>query len=334
MIITVTLSCSRTESFFYEVIEAEIVTGLSVYPSYLRNQQISFSVFDIDGNDITSQSTFFVDGVSIVGNQISYPEIGSHQVYAEYSIESIVYNSDTKTFNIVIPETKVAIEDYTGTWCGYCPRISHAIEELRLITDKIAVVAIHNSDPMAISQESDLRNEFGIFGFPTGRINRTIDWSYPHTSNMIETLIDSENSIAISVDSHLVNMNQLEVQLRVVSEVDLEDHKIVAYLVEDNLIYDQVSYYNYDENSYFFGMGNPIVGFVHNDVLRHSFTNILGDNLENPTPALANTIFNYSFQINSAHNPDNLGIVVMIVNQDNTAINSQFSKINYFQDFN
>ena len=83
MIITVTLSCSRTESFFYEVIEPEIVTGLSVYPSYLRNQQISFSVFDIDGNDITSQSTFFVDGVSIVGNQISYPEIGSHQVYAE-----------------------------------------------------------------------------------------------------------------------------------------------------------------------------------------------------------------------------------------------------------
>ena len=334
MIISVTLSCSRTESFFYEVIEPEIVTGLSVYPSYLRNQQISFSVFDIDGNDITSQSTFFVDGVSIVGNQISYPEIGSHQVYAEYSIESIVYNSDTKTFNIVIPETKVAIEDYTGTWCGYCPRISHAIEELRLITDKIAVVAIHNSDPMAISQESDLRNEFGIFGFPTGRINRTIDWSYPHTSNMIETLIDSENSIAISVDSHLVNMNQLEVQLRVVSEVDLEDHKIVAYLVEDNLIYDQVSYYNYDENSYFFGMGNPIVGFVHNDVLRHSFTNILGDNLENPTPALVDTFFNYSFDINSAHNPDNLGIVVMIVNQDNTAINSQFSKINYFQDFN
>ena len=87
-------------------------------------------------------------------------------------------------------------------------------------------------------------------------------------------------------------------------------------------------------NSYFFGMGNPIVGFVHNDVLRHSFTNILGDNLENPTPALADSFFNYSFDINSAHDPDNLGIVVMIVNQDNTAINSQFSKINYFQDFN
>ena len=73
---------------------------------------------------------------------------------------------------------------------------------------------------------------------------------------------------------------------------------------------------------------------VHNDFLRHSFTNILGDPLENPTPALTDVFFNYSLEISSGLNPDNLGIVVMIVNQDNTAINSQFSTINSFQDFN
>ena len=126
----------------------------------------------------------------------------------------------------------------------------------------------------------------------------------------------------------------LAINLRVVSEEDLNNHKIVAYLVEDNLIYDQTNYYNYDENSYFFGMGNPIVDFVHNDVLRHSFTNVLGDSMENPTPALNDTFFNYSLEINSGYNPANLGIVVMIVNQNNTAINSQFSRINSFQDFN
>jgi hypothetical protein len=126
----------------------------------------------------------------------------------------------------------------------------------------------------------------------------------------------------------------LEINLRVVSEEDLNNNKIVAYLIEDNLIYDQTSYYNYDENSYFFGMGNPIVDFVHNDVLRHSFTNVLGDSMENPTPALNDTFFNYSLEIDSGYNPDNLGIVVMIVNENNTAINSQFSRINSFQDFN
>ena len=126
----------------------------------------------------------------------------------------------------------------------------------------------------------------------------------------------------------------LQVQLRVVSEQDLSDHKIIAYLVEDNLIYDQANYYNFDQNSYFYGMGNPIVDFVHNDVLRHSFTDALGNPMQNPTMALTDNFFNYSFEIGSGFSQENLGIVVMIVNQNNTAINSQFSRINSFQDFN
>ena len=333
LILIATLSCSKTESFFYEVIEPEIVTGLTVYPSYLRNQQVTFEVFDADGNNITMDSNFIVDGVSIVGNKIGYPEIGTHQVYAEYSIESTIYNSDTRTFNIVVPKTRVALEDYTGTWCGYCPNVSHAIEEIRLITDDISVVAIHYGDEMTISPGIDLINEFNITGYPTARINRTVDWSYPYNSTQIEPLIETDNSIAISIDSN-TNWPLLQVQLRVVSEQDLSDHKIIAYLVEDNLIYDQANYYNFDQNSYFYGMGNPIVDFVHNDVLRHSFTDALGNPMENPTMALTDNFFNYSFEIGSGYSQENLGIVVMIVNQNNTAINSQFSKINSFQDFN
>ncbi len=330
----VTLSCSRTESFFYEVVEPEIVTGLVVHSSYLRNQEITFEVFDAEGNNLTLESSFIVDGVAIAGNQISYPEIGTHQVYAEYSLNSAIYNSDTRTFSVVIPKTKVVLEDYTGTWCGYCPNVSHAIEEIRMITDDISVVAIHYGDEMTISPGLDLINEFNITGYPTARINRTVDWSYPYGSSQIESLIETDNSIAISIDSHMIDMSMLQVQLRVVSEEDLSDHKIITYLVEDNLIYDQTNYYNYDENSYFFGMGNPIVDFVHNDVLRHSFTDALGNPMENPTPALNDTFFNYSFEIDSGYTLANLGIVVMIVNQNNTAINSQFSEINYFQDFN
>ncbi len=334
LILIVTLSCSKTESFFYEVIEPEIVTGLTVYSSYLRNQEVTFEVFDADGNNITMDSNFIVDGVSIVGNQISYPEIGTHEVYAEYSVESTLYNSDTRTFNIVVPKTRVALEDYTGTWCGYCPNVSHAIEETRLITDDISVVAIHYGDEMTISPGIDLINEFNITGYPTARINRTMDWSYPYNSTQIESLIETDNSIAISIDSYMISMSVLQVQLRVVSEQDLSNHKVIAYLVENNLIYDQTNYYNSDENSYFYGMGNPIVDFVHNDVLRHSFTDALGNPMENPTMALTDNFFNYSFEIGSGFSQENLGIVVMIVNQNNTAINSQFSRINSFQDFN
>ena len=333
LMLIITLSCSKTESFFYEVVEPEIVTGLSIHSSYLRNQQVIFEVFDSEGNNITMDSNFIVDGTSIVGNQISYPEIGTHEVFAEYSIESTLYNSDTKTFNIVVPKTRVVLEDYTGTWCGYCPNVSHAIDEVRMITDDISVVAIHYGDEMTISTGIDLINEFNISGYPTARINRTTDWPYPYNSSQIESLIEADNSIAISIDSN-TNWPLLQVQLRVVSEQDLSDHKIIAYLVEDNLIYDQTNYYNFDQNSYFYGMGNPIVDFIHNDVLRHSFTDAIGNPMENPTMALTDNFFNYSFEIDSEFSPENLGIVVMVVNQNNTAINSQFSTINSFQDFN
>ena len=333
LMLIITLSCSKTESFFYEVVEPEIVTGLSIHSSYLRNQQVTFEVFDSEGNNITMDSNFIVDGVSIVGNQISYPEIGTHEVFAEYSIESTLYNSDTKTFNIVVPKTRVVLEDYTGTWCGYCPNVSHAIDEVRMITDDISVVAIHYGDEMTISTGIDLINEFNISGYPTARINRTTDWPYPYNSSQIESLIEADNSIAISIDSN-TNWPLLQVQLRVVSEQDLSDHKIIAYLVEDNLIYDQTNYYNFDQNSYFYGMGNPIVDFIHNDVLRHSFTDAIGNPMENPTMALTDNFYNYSFEIDSEFSPENLGIVVMVVNQNNTAINSQFSTINSFQDFN
>ena len=333
LMLIITLSCSKTESFFYEVVEPEIVTGLSIHSSYLRNQQVTFEVFDSEGNNITMDSNFIVDGISIVGNQISYPEIGTHEVFAEYSIESTLYNSDTKTFNIVVPKTRVVLEDYTGTWCGYCPNVSHAIDEVRMITDDISVVAIHYGDEMTISTGIDLINEFNISGYPTARINRTTDWPYPYNSSQIESLIEADNSIAISIDSN-TNWPLLQVQLRVVSEQDLSDHKIIAYLVEDNLIYDQTNYYNFDQNSYFYGMGNPIVDFIHNDVLRHSFTDAIGNPMENPTMALTDNFYNYSFEINSEFSPENLGIVVMVVNQNNTAINSQFSTINSFQDFN
>ena len=333
LMLIITLSCSKTESFFYEVVEPEIVTGLSIHSSYLRNQQVTFEVFDSEGNNITMDSNFIVDGTSIVGNQISYPEIGTHEVFAEYSIESTLYNSDTKTFNIVVPKTRVVLEDYTGTWCGYCPNVSHAIDEVRMITDDISVVAIHYGDEMTISTGIDLINEFNISGYPTARINRTTDWPYPYNSSQIESLIEADNSIAISIDSN-TNWPLLQVQLRVVSEQDLSGHKIIAYLVEDNLIYDQTNYYNFDQNSYFYGMGNPIVDFIHNDVLRHSFTDAIGNPMENPTMALTDNFFNYSFEIDSEFSPENLGIVVMVVNQNNTAINSQFSTINSFQDFN
>ena len=86
-------------------------------------------------------------------------------------------------------EKYVMVEDFTGTWCGWCPRISYAIEKLEEETDDAVIVAAHQGDPMQFSQITALMNAFGVTGFPTGIINRTANWNYPQPNNISQVTL-------------------------------------------------------------------------------------------------------------------------------------------------
>ena len=327
------IGCSKSEYFNDLPIQPTgISPGLNVETSYLKNQTIFFNMVDTDGNNINSITNFTVDNQLISGNTISYDNFGNHEVYAEYTIDSQIYNTELKTFSIVNPITKVVVEDYTGTWCGYCPPVAHAIEELRQLSENTTVVGIHNNDQLTIDQEADLRSELGIGGFPSARLNRTISWVDPYEFSEVLNLLSVENNLAISINSNVEN-SILSVDLRLVSKNELNNHKLVLYLVENDLIYDQTNYFNFVENSYFYNLGNPIEGYSHQDVLRMSLTNISGDVLQDILP-----LSDYKFNFNTPISPDfiieNLGIIAIIVDSENNAINSQFTEVNSFQDFN
>ena len=326
-------SCSKPESFSDLIVQQNsLIPGLNVELSYLKDQLISFNMIDSEGNNITSNTSFTVDNQLINGNTISYDEIGSHDVSANYTIDSQNYSTDLIVFNIVEPINKVIVEDYTGTWCGYCPPVAHAIYELKEVYDNIISVGIHNNDELTIDQESDLRSELGISGFPSARLNRTISWFDPYQISEVNSLLSEENNVAISIKSALENID-LEVNLRIVSNVELVNHKLVIYLVESNLIYDQSNYFNYVEDSYFYNLGNPIENYSHQDVLRKSITNISGNTLDLIQP-LTDYKFNFNVEISPDFVQENLAIVAIIVDSNNNAINSQFSEVNSFQDFN
>ena len=326
-------SCSKPESFSdLPVQQISLIPGLNVESSYLKNQLISFNMIDSEGNNITSSTSFIVDNQLINGNTISYDEIGSHDVSANYTIDSQNYSTDLIVFNIVEPINKVIVEDYTGTWCGYCPPVAHAIYELKEVYDNIISVGIHNNDELTIDQEPDLRSELGISGFPSARLNRTISWLDPYQISDVNSLLSEENDVAISINSTLENI-ELGVNLRIVSNVELVNHKLVIYLVESNLIYDQSNYFNYVEDSYFYNLGNPIENYSHQDVLRKSITNISGNTLDLIQP-LTDYKFNFNVEISPDFVQENLAIVAMVVDSNNNAINSQFGEVNSFQDFN
>ena len=326
-------TCSKPESFNdLQVQQYNLIPGLNVESSYLKDQLISFEMIDIDGNNITSSTSFIVNNQLINGNTTSYDNIGTHEVYADYSIDSQNYSTDSKGFSIVEPINKVIVEDYTGTWCGYCPPVANAIYELKEVYDNIISVGIHNNDELTIVQESDLRSELGISGFPSARLNRTISWLDPYQFSEVNSLLSEENNVAISINSTLENV-ELGVDLRIVSNVELVNHKLVIYLVESNLIYDQANYFNYVEGSYFYNLGNPIENYSHQDVLRKSITNISGNILELIQP-LTDYKYNFNIELNPDFAVENLAIVAIVVDSNNNAINSQYGEVNSFQDFN
>ena len=76
----------------------------------------------------------------------------------------------------------VLIEDFTGTWCQYCPRVIYGIQKVE--TEGLAAypVAIHRGNPPGSANSVDpfnfpasaLESYIGLTGYPTAKLNRKI----------------------------------------------------------------------------------------------------------------------------------------------------------------
>ena len=228
---------------------------------------------------------------------------------------------------------RVLIEDYTGTWCGNCTRVSWAIEEASTASDKVVPVAIHNgNDPYHFEGIAPLKNLIlpnSPLALPVSRLNRMNVWTFPETSNIQDAinLTGNNSGMGIAMNSTVANGNiALDVNLKFA--LSYSNLKLVVYLLEDGLIYFQRNYTSYYDNV------NPIPNYVHNHVLRASITNILGDPISvNPTPGTTVTK-NFTIPVPSnIANPANISFVAFLVGPDNVAINSRASHANESQQF-
>ncbi|SDE87390.1 Thioredoxin [Ulvibacter litoralis] len=299
----------------------------------LREQENSFTLIDVEGNDVSTTASFFVNGTAISNNVFSSSTTGIFEVYATYDLAGTTVTTETKSFEVYIPKRKVVLEDYTGTWCGYCPAVAAAIEDVHEVTNDIAIVAIHETsfsypDPMHFDQVQDLKDAFGVDGLPAARINRTATWLEPYATGEVTSMAGQDTDTAIAISSQVEGQN-LSVEVKIISEQGIPSgKKLVVYLLESGIIHDQVNYYNTVPGSPFYGLGNPIPDFVHNETLRLSLSSsIFGDSVSE-TAALTEYSKSLSVAIPSDYVVANLSLVAMLVNDDNSAINAQFAHVN------
>jgi len=234
-----------------------------------------FSVFTSTGNNVTTSTDFYVNSVKIPSNTHIFNDVGVYDVYASYN------GMNSETIQVSVFPTplefkrNVLVEDFTGTWCGWCPRVSYAIKLLKDQEADVSFVAVHNGDQMTISGEAALRQFFGVNSFPTAIINREATWSGNQPGNLAQVTgeIGKKAYSSVAIESSL-DGRQLSVTVKLKMGFSYEQIRLGLFLLEDDLRYNQSNYTSYYSD---ITNGQTAIGFIHDDVLRHSFSNIFGD---------------------------------------------------------
>ncbi len=351
-------SCGTEEEIGDEMLELTVSTA-----SIPVGSTVSFNVSSSIAGDVSPEAVFFVNGEQITGNTFTPTEVNDeNEVYATYNGKT----TDTKNFAStgVIPSQytqKVLLEDYTGTWCGNCPRMNTIVHYLTDYSERIIPVAIHvfgsPTDPWTYEYESEMTapENYNTYGAPKGMFNRI------HILNMDDTqlcpndrsvyeaqadvFLNQEAPLGLAINSTL-NGNNLNITVKVGFATDnVPEARLVVNLIEDGLIYQQINYftggnYNCDPEYDYTTMPYSIPSFHHEHVLLKSYTDIFGDVI--PQDQISDgAVWTKNFEVSlpsNVTNSQNLTIVAFVLGNGNQistreAINVQSAPVGVNQDF-
>lgn len=172
------------------------------------NDITSISYTITTGNNTTEETTALVDNLQFNASTTLYLPFASGDEAKKYDKTLIITKvngvANQATHNsaqgavITITEKPVAVpvvEEFTGTWCGYCPYGYVGMENTHeTYGDKVVLIAAHNGDPMETSDYNPIMAR--VDGFPSSFINRVID-AYPSTSTLNYYVTQALNRVTV-----------------------------------------------------------------------------------------------------------------------------------------
>ncbi len=275
-------ACTKTESQFDDA-NGNVKETITLQPSTLNSTvgtSISFVVVSSKSNaNVTADATVFVNGSGITGSSYTFTQPGTYAVYAKKGD----LTSAVVTLNVVALSNgsyvhKVLLEEYSGTWCGNCPRLLYGIDLLMQQTNKVIFVGTHlfGNDPFITSQGNSLAQSQGVSGVPNGKINRTLNWNGPQYENVNQVIneILPFATAGLAINSTITN-NSLNINVKFNYKEALgANAKLTVYITEDKRYFTQS---NYSANLY--GGLSSIPNFEYHSVLRAVVSSIAGDDV-------------------------------------------------------
>ena len=244
-----------------------------------------------------------------------------------------------------VPKHRVLLEEYTGLWCGWCPRGYVALEKLaELYPDDYVLVSYHNGDDMEIMSTSAFPSI--VPGYPDAWMERTTELdAYYGTGNKEFGIVDALSAQAkefgianIELSAELNNLaNTVTVNTEVTFPFDVADgtYALEYILVADGLknsTWGQSNYYAGGDNGYpkymdQFSKSNEseLYGLTFNDIAVQASTiggiaNSVPANVNADVPVSHKYTFNLSKAKNTSgknviQNNDNLKVVALLIDQ-------------------
>ena len=195
------------------------------------------------------------------------------------------------TFSLSAQTKKVLFEEFTGTDCGNCPEGHYIMDGLLDTYPNVIGVGLHTynaSDAMFISEIDTIGQEYAG-GAPMAGTDRIFVGSsvaqiWTTWESDIQTRLAESPKLSVSLDVTWNSSSRLIstiITCDMLQNLPTGDYRFNLYVVEDSVTgngsgYNQTSYYDSDPSLPFFGLGNPIVGYVHRHVVRAILPNSWG----------------------------------------------------------
>ncbi|SFT76650.1 Outer membrane protein Omp28 [Chryseobacterium formosense] len=323
-------SCSGSESDEGNNVHTYLIITSDGGNEKLLGKAFTFRVKDNLSNDVTPNCKLYVNGNLISGNAYTPTEKGIYTVKAEFKDLPI----NPISINVVVNEGvsfkhRILYEDFTGTWCGYCTIALARRDNLEAQTQDFVFIGIHGpsgtTDPWSNTTSTEMEIFKNVSEWPAMFINRTTVWAYNSNYsdlNVPLNQLSALSKIGIKISSS-VSGNILNAETKIFFSQNFSDLKIVAFIVEDDLVHDQKNYI-----STLYGGGSYIYNYVHHNVLRSRLTSsVVGDIIPGSQTVISNEYSkNFQYTIPSGYHTNNLKVIVMILNANGNVLNVREEK--------
>jgi len=145
---------------------------------------VHFGYYDFDNNKVYVSSEIVSALAPGASTEVAFEDYTFGSTKLKFFIETalatdmdITNNESTKNVDSYSQQqTMVLYEEFTGTWCQYCPGVANTLDDLnRNYPDGVAIIAYHNGDDFTNTEGSARESFYAVGGFPTTRINGTTE---------------------------------------------------------------------------------------------------------------------------------------------------------------